>query len=467
MRSRIIIIGGGFSGAVVALSLLERGEGLESVTIIEPRPVLGAGVAYSSPDPAHRVNVPAIRLLVAPGEPGAFHDWLETSGALRDDPEAQLPDGRRYPRRSVFGRYVQQRLMQAVDAPGAPAFAHLRATAEAVERQGQGFRVVLDDGRIAHADILVLAVSHPRPSVLSVLRPLSAAEKFFPNPWEAQIAQKIGPRDRVLMIGTALSTADCIATLDAAGHAGDILAISRRGLVSRERRLTANEPFGDFTAAPSRSCVALLRTVRAALLEAPCWEVVIETLRNQGQAIWAALPTPEKRRFLRHLRPYWDVHRYQLAPQLGAVMARRAKAGTLQIRAARILAAGREGEKFRVTLQCRGRAEAEDFDAIINCTGPDHARVTETNPALASLRAAGLIAPDVFGLGLETDAQSHALDVAGQRVEHLFIAGPLARATFGELMGLPQVTEQAAAVGRYIAARCARSSPRPDGKQRA
>jgi uncharacterized NAD(P)/FAD-binding protein YdhS len=104
-------------------------------------------------------------------------------------------------------------------------------------------------------------------------------------------------------------------------------------------------------------------------------------------------------------------------------------------------------------LRQREAVRTESFDAIINCTGPDHAHVTETNPALASLAAAGLLHPDVHRLGIETDMDSHPIDDAGAPVRSLYVAGPLARASFGELMGLPQVTEHATRVARLVAQR--------------
>ncbi len=106
---------------------------------------------------------------------------------------------------------------------------------------------------------------------------------------------------------------------------------------------------------------------------------------------------------------------------------------------------------MQVRLKFRGReAVWESFDAVVNCTGPDHGHVIETNPALSSLAAAGLVGPDPFGLGLRTDLTARALDADGAVQPNLFISGPLARATFGELMGLPQVSQHAALVADEI-----------------
>ncbi|WP_280940458.1 FAD/NAD(P)-binding protein [Mesorhizobium sp. LSJC285A00] len=52
----IIIIGGGFAGAVAAIKLLDRSTEPLAITIIERRAELGRGVAYSTVDPQHLVN---------------------------------------------------------------------------------------------------------------------------------------------------------------------------------------------------------------------------------------------------------------------------------------------------------------------------------------------------------------------------------------------------------------------------
>jgi uncharacterized NAD(P)/FAD-binding protein YdhS len=453
-QPHVAIIGGGFSGATVALNLLRHlpADATPRITIIEPRKQLGGGVAYSSTDPAHRLNVPAARMLVLGEEPGAFEEWFKTSGALRDDPEALLDDGRIYPRRQAFGQYVNSLLIEA--AAGSPGFRHLQAQALSVTRQNAGFEITTDGG-IVQADIVVLAVSHPPPAIPGPLRGIAGQSNFIANPWPDAALAGIAPAARVLIIGTALSTADVIASLQAQQHSGPVLAVSRRGLVSRLRKMAQTEPFGDFTTAPCRTALALLRrvrqTVNAAESSGSSWGAVMDGLRVQGLTVWSALPRLEKSRFLRHLRPFWDVHRYQVAPQLAAITQAQCDAGRLAIRAARIVDIRMDGQAFEVLLKFRGEATIwEKFDAIINCTGPDHSRVTVTNPVLAALKDAGLILPDPHGLGLQTDLTARAIDASGKPQPRLFVSGPLARAAFGELMGLPQVSLHAALVAEEI-----------------
>ena len=59
MTRRLIIIGGGAGGVLVALHVVRNSRELTTLTIIEPQQRLGEGVAYSTQDDTHLLNVPA------------------------------------------------------------------------------------------------------------------------------------------------------------------------------------------------------------------------------------------------------------------------------------------------------------------------------------------------------------------------------------------------------------------------
>jgi uncharacterized NAD(P)/FAD-binding protein YdhS len=97
-----------------------------------------------------------------------------------------------------------------------------------------------------------------------------------------------------------------------------------------------------------------------------------------------------------------------------------------------------------------------DFDAVVVTTGPAHGGILDSQPFLSGLKADGVIHTDPARLGIACDAHSRALDASDRPIDGLYIAGPLARGTFGELMGLPQVAEHAAAVAQEVIAHIAR-----------
>ena len=438
------IIGGGFSGAALAYHLARRPENAATrIVVVEPRERLGAGLAYSTVEPSHRINVPAGRMSLDTAEPDQFARWLETLRLLDD--EAPMT-GDTYVQRGLFGRYVHEALAPFVRTG---RIEHRRARAEAIARQDDGrFLVQLSVGTPFLADIVALATTHPLPAVPSPLAAVAQEPGFVADPYDPAPFAAIPAEARVLIVGNGLTAADVVALLDRRGHRGPIVTLSRNGLRSRGHAFTPVEPRGDFTTDPETSAVSLLRRVRreiaAAEAEGLTWHGVIDAVRSQGQAIWRALPEAERRRIVQHLRTIWDVHRFRIAPSIEATLERLEGEGRLFRIAATLLSAEAQADGFRVRLRRRRAAdpEAARFDVIVNTTGPAHRSVISAAPA-RSLHEAGLIALDGVGLGLATARDGRALRADGRPVDGLFIAGPLARGTFGELMGLPQVTAYA------------------------
>lgn len=432
---RVAIVGGGFAGTACALHL-RRDHGI-AATVIEPRATLGAGVAYSTSDPAHRINVPARLMSVFADDPEQFDRWLRDTGELSHDPAMRTPDDRLFPARAVFGRYV---------AGLADGLGHVRARAVSATPDGAEFRVELDDGAVIAADALVLATSHPPAALPRALATIADDARVVRSPWGVDLAAKVGPEATVAIVGTGLTMADAMSSLRAGGHRGPVVAISRRGLLPRRRSLSVIEPHGAFADDPARTAAALVRRVRATMRGIP-WERAIEALRQQATPVWQALPLTERKRFLRHVRPFWDAHRYPCAPQAADVLC----AGGLRVVAGSLLAARAEAGALTLTVRRHGGAtETIAATLVVNCTGPAHADVVAATPVLASLSHAGLLQADPLGLGVAVDMRGRVLDRDAQPVAGLFVAGPLARGTFGELIGLPQVSNQPRAVADEI-----------------
>ena len=465
-RPRIVIVGGGFSGAVLAWHLHRTAPHRHEILIIEPRDEIGRGLAYDSSDPAHRINVPALKMNLDFDEEGHFEQWLIASGYPGRDPASVIAGTHLFPTRKAFGDYVNAHVRELGDA-----VIHKKAKARAVIPHQGGYRVTCDDGDDIHADIVVLAVCHTPPDVPSSLTPLRTRPGFIANPWQQKILQNVAPDDRVLIVGTGLTMADIIASLDRQGHRGHITAVSRRGLRSQTHAAQFSETLGDFASNPSRTTLALLRHVRRTIAEAThegkSWHPVLDQVRLQGFDIWRALPLRERTRLIRHLRPFWDTYRFRIAPQVDDVIVRRIAEGTLTVQAASVRANALQAE-IGLSVELRARRsqtwEPATFDAIILATGPAHGTVFSSNPLLAQLRDDGLARPDPLGLGIDVDVYGLAIGRDGHAAESLFVAGPLARGTFGELMGAPDLARHARNIAESIASRdfhASRLPPRP------
>lgn len=456
----VAIVGGGFSGAAIAFQLTRMlPAGTARIVVFEPRAMLGAGLAYDTGEPAHRINVPASRMSLAPDDPGHFVRWLSADARSHADTEAHLPDGRVFPRRSAFGRYVDAHVRPLVDAG---AIEHARYRVRSVRRDG-GRWAVQGDGDRVDADLVVIATSHPPPSAPAALTGVAGDPGLVPDPLVPGALDAIAPGDSVLILGTGLTMADAVASLDRRGHAGPIMAMSRRGQRSRGHGAWPMQSFGDFAGEPATTTRELLRRVRAAVVLGEAagmtWHAVFDRLRAQGGPIWQALPTAERRRLVRHLRPFWDTHRFRIAPQVEAVLERRIAEGTLAIVAGSLSGVERTEGRLSALFRRRGRpAERRQFDRIVVTTGPGHGALLRSEPYLAELAEAGFLQGDDAQLGIACDAHAHAIGIGGRANPTLMVGGPLARGTFGELMGLPEVSDYARTVAAEIAAEVRRRS---------
>ena len=429
---------------------------------MEPRARLGAGLAYDTDNPLLRINVSAARMALFEEDRTHFDRWLRARG-LPEDPGAERPDGTLFPRRGLFGIYVAALLDQVA---GPARLRHVRDRAVTLAATGddpagsRGFGIGLAGGGTLAADLVVLAMSHPPAALPPPLRelPQHAAARVLADPWDSRALAAIPPGDRVVVLGTGLTGCDVVAGLR--GHHGPIVGLSRHGLLPRPRTALPVEAYGDFATEPATDALTLLRRVRVAVDDCEAagrpWEDVVDALRRQAFVVWNALPKSEQRRALRHLRAFWDVHRYQCAPQIDDTLRTARAGGQLEIVAASLRAVEVAPDGSLVlTLHPRHAPEAArrrlGTDWIVNCTGPAHGGVLASNSLLGGMAAAGMLVADPTGLGLAVDADARLLRPDGSAWRSLFVAGPLARGTFGELMGLPQISMQPRALAAHVA----------------
>jgi len=429
-RVPVAIIGGGFSGTIVAAQLARRG--IRSA-LIDGSGRAGKGVAYSTTEPVHLLNVRAEGMSAWAGEPDHFAQRFESEGG----------DRRGFAQRRLFARYLGEILEEAV-ASGAEVIA---GSACKATRTDDGWRIAFDDGQLLEADALVLAIGNQEPESLSAFA--AAGERYVRNPWGADaraavadLAQNHGP---ALLVGTGLTMVDLVLSLDAAGHRGRIVALSRRGLIPRAHADFEPAPI-DEADVPS-DLWRLWRWLRRRSAEVG-WRAAVDSLRPYSHALWQGLSSNEQHRFMRHARPWWDVHRHRIAPEVAGIVTRMIAEGRLEIVAGRIATARDADDALEVEYRRRGARSlhSERFAYAFNCTGPLHSMARTRDPLLRSLLDAGQARPDHLGIGLEVDDRSRLVGS-----DRLWALGPLTKGRYWEIIAVPDIREQAAAVADDIA----------------
>lgn len=442
-RPCVAVIGGGASGTLTALALLTQPAGPD-VIVVEPRATLGHGVAYSTSDLAHRLNVAAGMMSAFPDRPDHFVGW----GAER------LPSftAFSFAPRALYGSYLNDSLREAAG----DRLVHVQASATSLRRESAGFAIQLDRGGSIHADHVVLALGHASAASLPVLEAgLSGDHGYAADPW-ADEALRMLPRGTALLVGSGLTAVDVALSLADRDPHARIITLSRNGLRPLDHRQGgAAESPPVVSALRPRTALGLLRAVRAEVALAAAqdgdWRDVVNRLRPTTQQIWQNLPAGEKLRFQRRLARFWEVHRHRMAPEVATRIAELEQEGRLRFMAGRISSATRRGDRIEVVADIRGGHRIEiQTDAVVNCTGTQAG--IRQHPLLARLEAAGLCAPGPLGLGVATDTTGRVLDRGG-RPTGMYTLGPLRRGELWETTAVPEIRAQAFALAELIAAR--------------
>jgi uncharacterized NAD(P)/FAD-binding protein YdhS len=188
--------------------------------------------------------------------------------------------------------------------------------------------------------------------------------------------------------------------------------------------------------------------VRDAEAEGADWRQAIDGLRPHLQGLWRGLDAPERRRFLRHARALWEVHRHRMAPEVAAAIARAQAEGRLLVHAGRV--AGFTLVDGGVEVRRSGDRDPIRVQRVINCTGPEADFRKKRHPLPVSLMEQGLIRPDSLGMGIDTDDAGAVLDAHGQASRVIFAIGPMRKGQLWETTAVPEIRAQAQALGARL-----------------
>jgi uncharacterized NAD(P)/FAD-binding protein YdhS len=448
----VAIIGGGLSGAILATQLLRKSAGNVSVVLVERDPCLGRGVAYGTRCTEHLLNVAARDMSALPENPEHFLRWAR----CHHDPSVQ--GGEFLPRR-LYGDYVHSLLRREMERyPGCLEQIHDEAVA--LECRGNGAEVQLRCGPTRKANKVVLALGNFPPANLPLPEQTLRSPRYIRDPWAPGALDCTALNDEVLLVGSGLTSVDVLIALRASGNTGNIHFLSRHGLLPNPHRSTG--PWPSFLPLlPSMTLVEWMRRVRVQVLVAHMrgydWRAVIDALRPAIPLIWHSLSAHEQRRFLRHLRPFWEVHRHRIAPEVAARLEAEIALGLAEVHAGRIMACEEDAGGISVCFRDRRHGSLRQLrvQRIVNCTGPETDCRRVQSPLLAGLLLAGLARPDRFSLGLDCDEDGALIDAHGAPSTVLYALGPARKGGLWESTAVPEIRVQASELAELlVSVRC-------------
>lgn len=448
-RLSILIVGGGASGVLLAAHLLRSAADIR-VTLIEKRPSLGRGIAYSTRQLDHVLNVAAPGMSAFADDPEHFWRWLRHRKLVTEAERFVFVPRRHY------GSYLADVLAEVeAAAPGRLHIVHDEVID--VLTTGAGVEARLKSGASLMAHLAVLALGHEA------------------NPARAKgIAVRVGsdadtpldPDAPVLLLGSGLSMVDAWLSLAEAQHRGPITVVSRHGLLPKAHRQVAPIPLEAADVPFGTELHYFTAWFRELIAEAAGrgedWRSVVDALRPFNQRIWQNWSLGSRRRFLSHIRPFWNIHRHRLPPELHARLEDAVRAGQVRLVAGTYLDIERRSAEVRATVRRKGASNLTFFDVarVYDCGGISVDVEQSSNPAIRALLARGSIRPDPLHIGLEVDPDCRTIDCSGSPSDRLLAVGPLTRGTFFEIEAIPDIRVQCAELAKRLVGEAA---ARPHG----
>ena len=450
----IAIVGAGFSGTLMALHLMHRSPPGTRIVLIERNAPFGPGLAYSTGNPNHLLNVPAGRMSAFEDRPRDFLEWLERQPALVLD--GVEPTEAAFVPRRLFGAYLRHLLNVATLSQTPNRLELVQDSVLAIEHDSDGLELRFASGRFMRVDRAVLATGNQRPEPVPVNEPsFYDSALWHPDPWAPNAFTDLSPEAPLLLIGTGLTMVDAVIALLDQGHAGPIHAVSRRGLVPRAH--TAPTPAGKAAPLAYPSDIAKLtrllrQRVARAVAAGHAWQSEIDALRPATQALWRTMPEHQRARFLRHLRPWWDVHRHRMPQPIATRIDDALSRGQLRIHAGRICGYEITDRMVDVRFRPRGNEQTAVLRVarVVNCTGPATCYERITDPLVQHLVTTGLARADALGLALDVTDECALLSRAGEASQRMFAVGPLTKGAFWEITAVPDIRRQSAALATHL-----------------
>jgi uncharacterized NAD(P)/FAD-binding protein YdhS len=462
MRHVVAVIGAGAAGTLTAIHLVGRAArdgSPHDLVLLDPRAERGQGVAYSTTDRRHLLNVPAGGMSALPDLPSHLVDWLRANGSPDTAPTDFVP-------RADYGRYLDATLTAAVDAATDVTVQHRCRRVRHARPVPGGVHLALADGSVLTADAMVLAPGIFAPGTAWAPAALHDSAGFVADPWAPGALDRLAALDGdVLLVGTGLTMVDVALTLDRPGRT--LHAVSRRGRVPAAHTSCPKPP----TPAPGDDLAQVVaglaptdldglrilvrRTVVDAVRSTGDWRPAFDTLRPLTAALWSRLGPDERADFLSTDAAWWDLHRHRMPPSTAATVARLRATGSLRVGSDEVIDVTPTRRGLDVSLASGRRLTVA---AVVNCTGPQGDVRRVADPLLDDLLGSGTAVPGPLGLGLRTH-DGRVVDSTGSAAAPIWTLGAMRRGELFETTAVPEIRAQAVDVAAAVAAELLAPAP--------
>lgn len=444
------VIGAGFAGTGLVAALHRLSTKVVTLILFDKTGCFGAGDAYKTPFPFHLLNVRARDMSAFENDALHFVHWLSESPVARPHLDETLPLAEQFVPRFLYSHYLND-VLKAIERDTAKKITLQFETAEVVdivEKPDQAL-LILDDKREVKVDKVILALGNSPPMPLPF--PVSSDVNCIANPWDYTAPRHIPPEDPVLIAGTGLSMIDTVLTLFSQQHRGKIYAVSRRGLIPLPHA-DVKVPYMLMQSSLPAGLRTLTRYLRVNsklyMEEGGDWRSLVNELRTHVPALWQGMSVADKNRFMRHIMPYWNVHRHRVHNKLANIVTELSVKGQLKIVSGRISAV-KNGKAVIQLRRGQGTLQAP-VKWIINCLGPASTISPLSSSLVNSLLRRRIAFADALNLGLMVSPSGALKEESGKSSSVFYALGSLRKGTCWETTAVPEIRKQCLDLAKHL-----------------
>jgi uncharacterized NAD(P)/FAD-binding protein YdhS len=411
---KIGIVGGGFTGTMTAVQLIDKSTDPCEIILINERETLNKGIAFNPYSDKHLLNVIAGKMSAYPDRPDHFLDWVMQKEKFQNKDKTLISNS--FLPRQIYGEYLCEIWEEAKKSAKSKQKQITVIDSFVVDldvSEGAVF-LWLDNNQKLNIDECVVATGNhiPRnPRIKNMA--FYNSPNYFQNPWKIESVKDAKENLPVLIVGNGLTMVDTVLGLLEQGFKGEIYSISPNGfniLPHRHNGLKysklAEELRADMTIYELVNLVNKhIKTVREYGVSA---EPIIDSLRPHTQKIWQSFSDKDKELFMSRLRHLWGVARHRIPLHSHDKIQQLRIEGKLHINSGRIIDIIESNESITVQYFDKKENELKEIivSRIINCTGPETDLINLDKSFLKNCLLKGILTQDKLKLGIDADTES-------------------------------------------------------------
>ena len=443
----LVIVGGGAAGLILLANTFEKATSPLSIAMINTGYPTGKGIAYSTKNSNHLLNVRVSRMSAFTSDANHFTNWILSKPEYRDYHHENL--GERFVARKIYGEYLEDLYQSLVKSENKNIqFDLIIDEVIDIKKTDNGFDIKLKNHESIDGKKVVLCTGNQPPISLPGISNLKSSNKVFINPWDDRAVENIDPNQPLFIVGAGLTMVDTVVSLIDQGFKNKIIVVSKHGAIPMAHPVTRvsvphpeKAPASDIHEIYSE----LKSKIRSAIDHTEWHEPVLEAVRPFTQKIWQELPIEQKNRFLRHINHRWAKLRHRLPHEVHDFIQSLIDSNQIELYDGKLEDVQDNGTDLTIRFFDKSTESSSTIKAqrIINCIGPEGDFHKVENPLLKNMLASGLIAKDPLSLGFNATGKGEIINKEGEVVPNLFTIGSGLRGILWESTAIPEIRVQA------------------------